>query len=80
MIKLKVEKKEDKNVLQMFEDNKTLTENELKIYGSVEEIMQSAEYAVAKEHITEKFKADDVKSLTLAERVLFAFMVLFDNE
>lgn len=80
MIKLKVEKKEDGNVLRMFEDNQTLTENELKIYGSVEELMQSAEYAVAKEHIIEKFKADDVKSLTLAERVLFAFQVLFDNE
>ena len=80
MIKLKVEKKEDGNVLRMFEDNQTLTENELKIYGSVEELMQSAEYAVAKEHIIEKFEADDVKSLTLAERVLFAFQVLFDNE
>ena len=80
MIKLKVKKKEDGIVLHMFEDNQPLTENELKICGSVEEIMQSAEYAIAKEHIIEKFKADDVKSLTLAERVLFAFQVLFDNE
>lgn len=78
MIKLKVEKKEDGNVLRMFEDDQPLTENEL--CGSVEEILQTAEYATARQLIVEKILDDDVKSFTSAERVLFAFLVLFDED
>lgn len=79
MKKLKIEKNEIGIVFHTFEDNQPLTENELELYKSVKELMQSAEYDTARKLILDKI-ANDVKSFTSAERVLFAFMVLFDEQ